>query len=74
MHRWGDKDVDWEGINDAAEFIAERVEVLIAAPRPVGPIGRAVRNPAARPGESLAGNRPLYRAHLPAYSTAISST
>ena len=25
MHEWGDKDVDWDGINDAAEFIADRL-------------------------------------------------
>lgn len=23
MHTWGDKDVDWQGINDAAEYIGE---------------------------------------------------
>lgn len=25
MHRWGDETVDWNGINDAAEFIARRL-------------------------------------------------
>lgn len=26
MHRWGDEGVDWEGINNAAEFIAKTLE------------------------------------------------
>ena len=26
MHSWGDKDVDWEGINDAAYFIAKNLK------------------------------------------------
>lgn len=26
MHTWGDKDVDWQGINDAADWIGEQLQ------------------------------------------------
>lgn len=28
MHQWGDKDVDWKGINDAAYYIAKNLKLF----------------------------------------------
>lgn len=32
MHSWGDEDIDWEGINDAAYFIAHWLKTWVRLP------------------------------------------